>query len=118
MDPERPTYWDLLEDIARLQTQNAQSFAAWAAAYRAAGEAAAATAETLETMAHLGRRAESFWSQAPQATVAQALQLMTQPWQAMGVPFASFPGSMAARLWEAWRTGQSDSGDDPPAAGG
>jgi hypothetical protein len=107
MDTQRATYWDLLEDIARLQGQTARSFGAWAAAYKAAGEAAEATAETLALMAQVGRRAEAFWTQPPDATIAQALQLLTQPWQTMGVPFASFPGSAAARFWETRPTGSS-----------
>ena|SRR5215216_5101298 len=111
MDAERPTYWDLLEEIARLQAQTARSFGAWASAYKAAGEAAEATATTLELMAQLGRRAESLWTQPPEAAVAQALQVMTQPWQALGLPFASSPASMAARFLETWRTAQAGESD-------
>jgi len=108
METQRSSYWDLLEDIARLQGQTARSFGAWAAAYKAAGEAAEATAETLELMAQVGRRTEAFWTQPPDATIAQALQLMTQPWQSMGLPFASFPGSAASRFWETRRGGSAD----------
>src|SRR5258708_28298226 len=100
MAKQPSTCWDLLEDIARMQGQTARSFGAWAAAYKAAGEAAEATAETLELMAQVGRRAEAFWTKPPDATIAQALQLLTQPWQSMGLPFASFPGSAATRFWE------------------
>jgi hypothetical protein len=93
MATKQPTYWDLLEDIARLQAQTARSFTVWAGAYKAAGEAAETTAETLDLMAQLGRRLEAFWTQPPEAAVAQALQMLTQPWQAMGIPFGAFPGS-------------------------
>jgi hypothetical protein len=107
MEDERRRYWDLIEDIARVQAQTARSFAAWAAAYAAAAEAAEATAETLRVMAQAGRRAEAFWTQPPEASVAQALQLLTQPWQALGVPFATLPGSMAALFRETWGSGQA-----------
>jgi|SRR5438105_15447988 hypothetical protein len=107
MDTQRSSYWDVLEDIARLQGQTARSFGAWAAAYKAAGEAAEATADTLQLMAQVGRRAETFWAQPPDATVAQALQLLTQPWQTMGLPFASFPGTAATRFWETGHTGSA-----------
>jgi hypothetical protein len=114
METERRGYWDLVEDIARLQAQTARSFAAWAAAYRSAGEAAEATAETLELMSQIGRRAERFWAQPPDASVAQALQLMTQPWQSMGVPFATLPGNLAARFLEAWRSAQTGQSESQP----
>ena len=93
MEQKPPSYWDLLEDVARLQAQTARSFTAWADAYKAAGKAAEATAATLDLMAQHGRRLEAFWTQPPDAAVAQALQMLTQPWQAMGLPFGSLPGS-------------------------
>jgi len=92
MAQKPPSYWDLLEEVARLQAQTARSFSAWADAYKAAGQAAEATAATLDLMAQQGRRLEAFWTQAPDASVAQALQMLTQPWQAMGLPFGSLPG--------------------------
>jgi hypothetical protein len=109
MDTERRSYWDLVEDIARLQAQTARSFTSWSAAYTAAGEAAEATAETLRLMAEVGRRVEQFWTQPPDASVAQALQLLTQPWQALGMPFAAFPGTSAASFLERPRSGQAGS---------
>jgi hypothetical protein len=88
-----PSYWDLLEDVGRLQEQTARSFTAWAEAYKAAGQAAEATAATLDLMAQQGRRLEAFWTQPPDAAVTQALQMLTQPWQALGLPFGSMPGA-------------------------
>ena len=93
MQQKPPSYWDVLEDVARLQAQTARSFTAWAAAYKAAGEAAEATAATLDLMAQQGRRLETFWTQPPDAAITQALQMLTQPWQAMGLPFGPLPGT-------------------------
>src|SRR5919199_1977741 len=93
MQQKPPSYWDMLEDVARLQAQAARSFTAWAAAYKAAGEAAEATAATLDLMAQQGRRLETFWTQPPDAAITQALQMLTQPWQAMGLPFGPLPGT-------------------------
>ena len=55
MAQKPPSYWDLLEEVARLQAQTARSFTAWADAYKAAGKAAEATAATLDLMAQHGR---------------------------------------------------------------
>jgi hypothetical protein len=100
------SYWDLLQDIARVQTRMGADLIAWAQAYEAAGRALERSGETVDLMADVGRRLELYIETRPQATVQQVLQLFTQPWQAMAAgapgpafdPFTRFWAQTAAAL--------------------
>lgn len=101
-DEPRETYWDLLQDIARLQGRVGEDLIAWAQAYECGGRAFKHTAETLDLMADVGRRLERHLESGPTAAVQQTLQLLSAPWRAMG----GSPGVGAVdpfnRFWEAW----------------
>lgn len=102
--PEHPpeTYWDLLEDVARLQGEMGKDLVAWARAYEAGGRALEGSAETVRLMAELGRRMEQYLQSGPPVAVQQALQAFANPMQAMG----AIPGASAVdpftRFWELW----------------
>lgn len=101
-DEPRETYWDLLQDIARLQGRVGEDLIAWAQAYEAGGRAFKHSAETLDQMADVGRRLERHLETGPTAAVQQTLQYLTAPWRTMG----GMPGAATvdpfSRFWEAW----------------
>jgi len=101
-EPPRETYWDLLEDVARLQGEMGQDLVAWAQAYEAGGRAFQGSAETVRLMAELGRRMEQYLQSGPPLAVRQALQAFANPMQTIGVT----PGASAVdpftRFWELW----------------
>ncbi len=95
-------FWDLLEDVARLQREMGNDMVAWAKTYEAAGEALRNNADTIALMADVGRRGEQFLRNGPPAAARQAMQFFLNPLQAMGGSSAVSATAPFARFWEAW----------------
>ena len=116
-EPPRETYWDLLEDVARLQGEMGKDLVAWAQAYEAAGRAFQGSAETVRLMAELGRRMEQYLQSGPPLAVRQALQAFANPMQTLG----GTPGTSAVdpftRFWELWAATPRP-GEPPPSSEG
>ncbi len=96
------TFWDLLEDVSRLQREMGKDMVAWAKAYEAAGDALRNNADTIALMADVGRRGEQFLRNGPPAAARQAMQFFLNPLQAMGGASAASVTGPFARLWDAW----------------
>jgi hypothetical protein len=108
--------WDLLGEIARLQSSMGQDMIAWARVYESAGEALKRNAETVALMADVGRRGEQFMRNGPSSAARQAMNLFLNPLGALGVNPASGPGGPTgpiARFWEAFAAGMPSA--PPPA---
>jgi len=101
-EPPRETYWDLLEDVARLQGEMGKDLVAWARAYEAGGRAFQGSAETVRLMAELGRRMEQYLQSGPPLAVRQALQAFANPTQAMGVTPGTSTVDPFTRFWKLW----------------
>jgi hypothetical protein len=109
------TFWDLLEDVSRLQREMGKDMVAWAKAYEAAGEALRNNADTIALMADVGRRGEQFLRNGPPAAARQAMQFFLNPLQAMGGASAAAAPGPFARFWEAWASAipRDDEGGSP-----
>jgi hypothetical protein len=105
-------YWDLLADMARLQSQLGEDLVAWAKMYQAGGQALQRSGRTLGEMAELGRRMERYLESGPPGVVAQILQMMTSPFPGLGVGMGIPPGTASAagpfaQFWQAWASNQA-----------
>ena len=112
----RETYWDLLADVARLQSEMGKDLVAWSKAYEAGGRAFQRTSQTLTLMAEIGRRMERFVQSGPPRAVQQALQVVANPWQAMGAVPGASAGDPFTRFWEFWAPAGSTR-ERPPRPG-
>lgn len=109
--------WDLLGEIAKLQSSLGQDMVAWARVYESAGEALQRNAETAALMADVGRRGEQFMRNGPSAAARQAMNLFLNPLGALGVNPTGAPGGPAgpiARFWEAFSSGTPSAPPAPP----
>ena len=99
-------FWDMLNEIARVQAALGQDMVAWARVYEQAGEALQRNAETAALMAEVGRRGERFMRNGPSNAARQALNLFMNPLGALGVNAGGTPSGGSAgpfaRFWEAW----------------
>ncbi len=113
---EGATYWDLLNDVSRLQQEMGSDMVAWAKVYEAAGQAMQNNADTLALLSQVGRRSEVFLRDGPPAAARQALQFFLNPLQAMGASAATAAPGPFARFWEAWTSAvpvaPSDAGEN------
>src|SRR5579875_504744 len=112
-------FWDLLNEISRLQAAMGQDMVAWARVYEQAGEALQRNAETAALMADLGRRGERFVRNGPSSAARQAIGLFLNPLGALGINQSPGPGGPAgpfARFWEAWSS--TAPSPPPPSSGG
>jgi hypothetical protein len=96
------SFWDLLNEISRLQAAMGQDMVAWARVYENAGKALQRNAETAALMAHVGRRSERFLRNGPTMAVRQAMNLFFNPLGALGAGSAGGPAGPLARFWETW----------------
>ena len=101
-DGASETFWDLLTDIARLQAKIGDDLALWSQANEANARAFKSNADTLRLLAEIGRRTEQSMRYRPSAAARLAMQLFSNPLEAMGAsPGAA--GDTFARFWDAWR---------------
>jgi hypothetical protein len=113
-------YWDLMAEMARLQSQLGEDLAAWAKMYEAGGNALQRSGRTLGEVAELGRRMEHSLESGPPAVVTRMLQMLASPFPGLGVGMGMPPGAASAagpfaQFWEAWA---SSLGPRDPARSG
>ncbi|MGI8552225.1 MAG: hypothetical protein ACR2PL_15790 [Dehalococcoidia bacterium] len=116
-DGPRESFWDLMNDLSRLQREMGADLAAWSQVYDAAGQALQSQAQTLNQMAELGRRMERSMRDGPPATVRQALQLLVNPWHSFAGSGGTTAADPFARFWEIWAVPESRSSAPVPPVG-